>query len=141
MSKFKILIVDDSELILNTMKLILNNYVYKGMEVDLEFASSGYEAKSMFGKNERFDLLLLDIIMETKNAGFEVVDYIRNNMKDDDVRIFIVSGRTGGLPEEYIHLANGIDGIINKCEMEFSMIENVVKDSVEYYLNRVNESS
>lgn len=126
MSKFKILIVDDVEEIFLTLQLILRNLELREVKTVFEYACSGKEAIELLSEKEKFDLVFLDIVMESENAGFQVLDHIRNTLFDERTKICILSGKTGSLPEEYVHLINGFDNYISKCDMDYSQLQNMV---------------
>lgn len=72
MSK-KILIVDDDKDLVQTLEAALRHNGY-----EVAKAYSGAEGLSMLVK-EKPDLIILDVMMETDTAGFEIADQIRNS--------------------------------------------------------------
>lgn len=70
----KILIVDDEEDILTSMKMLVESMGYEA-----KTARSGNQALKLL-KQKHFDLLLLDVIMP-KMSGREVLENIRANPK------------------------------------------------------------
>jgi len=87
----KILIIEDEEIIYNLLQKKLSNEGY-----DVKIAKDGQEGSEML-KQERPDLILLDIIMPRK-SGFEVMEEVQNDETLKDVPIVIISN--SGQPVE-----------------------------------------
>lgn len=88
MSK-KILVVDDEQDILTSVKMLLDNDGYKVTAVD-----NGKEALQLLQK-EKFDLVLLDILMP-EMSGNEVAEEIRKNPKTKNQKIAFLTVVTLG---------------------------------------------
>jgi hypothetical protein len=50
----------------------------------------------------RHHRVLLDVIMETDVAGLELVEYIRNELRNETVRIILRTGQPGQAPERRV---------------------------------------
>lgn len=81
---FKLLIVDDLP---DNIKLLANVLSKEGF--DIEFATSGFEALECLNA-ERFDLILLDIMMPELN-GFETCQRIKENPDLADVPVIFLT--------------------------------------------------
>ena len=79
---FKLLIVDDEKQIHVMTKLVLADYVYKGMGLEFLSAFSGQEAKAVIKKTPDIACCLLDVVMETRDTGLEVARFIREDEKN-----------------------------------------------------------
>ncbi|MCZ0899424.1 response regulator, partial [Microcoleus sp. HI-ES] len=86
---WKILIVDDEIEIHNITKLALNDFKFEGKSITFISAYSGKEAKEIIQNNYDIALILLDVVMETEEAGLEVVKYIRDILNNQIVRIIL----------------------------------------------------
>ena len=75
-NKLAILLVEDNDLNQRLMKISLTRYHY-----NVTVAVNGLEGVQMF-KNQKFDLILMDIIMPVMD-GFEATKEIRNLEKKD----------------------------------------------------------
>ena len=75
--KYKLLVVDDENEIHVMTKLVLADYEYQGAGLEFLSAFSGKEAKVLIKKNPDIACCLLDVVMETKDAGLEVARFIR----------------------------------------------------------------
>lgn len=116
--KVKICIVDDDEMLCNSLKKILNNSGY-----DVETAHSGNEIINKI-KDEVFKLVILDIKLPDLN-GLEVYEKIKNI--NSDVGIIFISGQANDAnfndivkKNNYVYLHKPFDP-----ENLIKMIENI----------------
>ncbi len=126
MKQIDVLVVDDEEDVYLSTKLALQLLQYEGIDVNVKYSASASSAIEMIGEHT-FELIFLDIIMETVNAGYRVIDYINKNHTDDHISIFIRSGQPGNVPEEYLSMLNNIDGYISKTDCTMSKLHDIVK--------------
>ena len=61
--------------------------------------------------------MLLDVIMETDVAGLELVEYIRNEIKNETVRIILRTGQPGQAPERRVIVQYDINDYKAKTEL------------------------
>ena len=61
--------------------------------------------------------VLLDVIMETDVAGLELVEYIRNELKNETVRIILRTGQPGQAPERRVIVDYDINDYKAKTEL------------------------
>ena len=92
---WQVLIVDDEPDIHHATRLALSNIQYKSRPLELLNAYSGAEAARMLLANPRIALILLDVVMETEDAGLRLVHQIRNEMHNSLVRIVLRTGQPG----------------------------------------------
>ena len=102
----RILIVDDENLVRNTINLSLKHLGY-----NVEMASSGNEAIYKFKENEfKFDLVLIDMVMP--NISGEELFFTLKSL-DPNINALIISGHTSESTVKNI-LKNGGRGFIQK---------------------------
>jgi CheY-like chemotaxis protein len=80
----RILIVDDEKMITTFLSTAIDLE-----DVDISIANSGEDAINLL-KNKKIDIIILDIMMP-KIDGLTVCDFIRNELKNDDIKIIIMS--------------------------------------------------
>ncbi|OIO35173.1 MAG: hypothetical protein AUJ74_06940 [Candidatus Omnitrophica bacterium CG1_02_44_16] len=88
----KILIIDDDPDIVEGMKVVLESKQHQ-----ISVAPNGKEGLKKV-KEERPDLIILDVMMTTINEGFEVARDIKKHQKTKDIPILMVTAirdRTG----------------------------------------------
>ncbi len=85
--KIKILVVDDEPV---NRRVLENHLTFAGYQV--KEAGSGQEAINYFKKDERFDLVLLDIMMPGM-SGFEVCEFIRSKYLTSELPVLMLTAK------------------------------------------------
>ena len=116
-ASWKILIVDDEIEIHNITKLALKEFTFENKLIKFISAYSGKEAKEMIQAHPDIALILLDVVMETKEAGLEVVKYIRDILDNQIVRIILRTGQPGQVPEDVVIVSYDINDYKTKTEL------------------------
>ena len=114
---WKIIIIDDEAEIHNVTKLVLNDFTFDGKSLTFISAYSGEEAKGLIEKHPDTALILLDVVMETDDAGLEVVKYIRDVLGNLLVRIILRTGQPGQAPEDVVIINYDINDYKTKTEL------------------------
>ena len=96
---WNILIVDDDKGIHDITRLALSGCDVLGKGLNFLHAFSAQEAIQILKGNDQIALVLLDVVMETDQAGLDAVKVIREDLKRDDVRIVLRTGQPGHVPE------------------------------------------
>ncbi len=99
---WKIMIVDDEPTVHQVTQLALKDFVFDDKPFAFFSAYSSQEAKQLIAVNPDTALILLDVVMETNDAGLQVVHYIREELKNKRVRIILRTGQPGEAPEESV---------------------------------------
>lgn len=114
---WNILVVDDEEQIHSVTEFALGDYEYKGKKLRFQHAYTGKEAIEILQKDQNIALILLDVVMESNDAGLLVVDKIRNQLQNHFVRIILRTGQPGQAPEEDVIIKYDINDYKNKAEL------------------------
>ena len=117
MSKKKVMIVDDSEMILEMVKCILEDAGYDVVTRSSPFGTAA--AVSI----EKPDLLLLDVSMPAL-SGDKIVEVVRNNEKLKNTKVCLFSDRSE-IELNKIVSTCGADGYIQKTDDEERLISQV----------------
>ncbi|NEQ76794.1 MAG: hybrid sensor histidine kinase/response regulator [Okeania sp. SIO2C9] len=111
------MIVDDDLAVHQATKLALKNFVFDGKPILLLEAFSGLEAKQLILENPDLAFILLDVVMETNDAGLNVVRYIREELNNRRIQIILRTGQPGEAPEEYVIRHYEINDYRTKVEL------------------------
>lgn len=122
MIPWKILIVDDEEGIHGITRMIFRDYEFEKRPIELISAMSSSEAAIQLEKNPDIALILLDVVMETENAGLQLVETIRHQMDNKDVRIILRTGHPGYAPEAQVIIDYDINDYLSKAELSASRL-------------------
>ncbi|NEO56646.1 MAG: hybrid sensor histidine kinase/response regulator [Okeania sp. SIO3B5] len=114
---WKIMIVDDDLAVHQATKLALKNFVFDDKPLLVLEAFSASEAKQLISEHSDIAFILLDVVMETNDAGLNVVRYIREELNNKRIQIVLRTGQPGEAPEEYIIRNYEINDYRTKVEL------------------------
>ena len=100
--RWKIAVIDDDPAVHDGTRFALSDYRLNGQQLEMLSASSAVEGRELLFRHPDIAAVLLDVIMETDNAGLDLVHYIRNTLKNETVRIILRTGQPGQAPERRI---------------------------------------
>jgi signal transduction histidine kinase len=115
--EWKVLIVDDEPAIHQATAIALKGFTFEGKGLNILSAYSGKAAKQMMVEHPDIAFILLDVVMETNDAGLLVVHYIREELQNRQVRIILRTGQPGDAPEESVILKYDINDYKLKVEL------------------------
>src|ERR1700738_4679854 len=115
--KWKIAVIDDDHAVHEGTRFALSDYNLNGATLAILSAYSAAEARTVMRDNPDIAAVLLDVIMETDVAGLELVEYIRNEIKNETVRIILRTGQPGQAPERRVIVQYDINDYKAKTEL------------------------
>ncbi len=98
-SPWRILVVDDDEDVHETMRFSLQGMQIEGRGLQLLHANSAASALRLLSHEQDIAVVVLDVVMETEQAGLDVVARIRGELGLTHVRIVLHTGQPGRAPE------------------------------------------
>ncbi|KAF7764480.1 two-component system, NtrC family, C4-dicarboxylate transport sensor histidine kinase DctB [Pseudoalteromonas citrea] len=128
-----ILIVDDDESVHQLSTLVLRSYQFEQRALKLLHAYSKVEALTILQDCPDIALVLLDVIMETNEAGLECAQEIRQNLCNETVRIVLRTGQPGSIPEHELMLKYDINDYKTKTELTKERLYTVITASLRSY--------
>ncbi|MFT4766073.1 MAG: signal transduction histidine kinase [Oleispira sp.] len=114
--RIPVLVVDDDETVIQVTRLVLSRFRFDNRALELICAYSGAEAIEILSKRDDIAIVLLDVVMESDDSGFEVVSYIRKQLKNYITRILLRTGQPGLAPERQVIHDYDINDYIAKTE-------------------------
>jgi len=132
-SLWTILVVDDDESIHQVTKLALQSDLYDGRRIRILGARSGAEAREVLAREADIAVVLLDVVMESDDAGLRVVRFIREELLDRCVRIVLRTGQPGQAPERKVVTQYDINDYKEKGELTAQKLFTVVLSSLRAY--------
>lgn len=122
-----LLIVDDDEDVHRITRLALTGIRYDGLKIKFLSAHSGEEACRIMRETPDVALILLDVVMETDHAGLDVAEYVRNELRNDTVRIVLRTGQPGQAPEDEILDRYDIDDYREKTDLTAQKLRTLAR--------------
>lgn len=130
---WKILIVDDDDEVHIMTRLVLRDLVFAGRPLRLLSATSAKQAREVLQQEDDICLILLDVVMESDDAGLELVHYIRRDLDNNAVRIILRTGQAGHAPEQRVILEYDINDYKQKTELTAQKLITTVVASLRSY--------
>ena len=115
--KWKVLIVDDEEEVHNVTKMALRRFTFDGKDIEFISAYSASEGQKLLAENPDIAVILLDVVMEKEDSGLQMAYYIRNELKNQLVRIILRTGQPGQAPEHDVVVKYDINDYKEKTEL------------------------
>ncbi|EDN67933.1 Response Regulator Receiver Signal Transduction Histidine Kinase [Beggiatoa sp. PS] len=128
-----IVIIDDEEDVHQLTRFVLEDYVYQNKKLKFISAYSAEDAKALFKQYNDIAVILLDVVMETNDAGLKLVKYIRETLQNHFVRIILRTGQPGYAPEKQVILKYDINDYKNKTELTDQKLFTVMTASLRAY--------
>ena len=130
---WRILIVDDDADVHAVTRLALRNVSFKGRELELFSAYSGQEGFEMLRDIPDIALVLLDVVMETDDAGLLLAKRIRSDLGNEIVRVVLRTGQPGQAPEQRVIIEYDINDYKAKTELTTQKLFTTVIASLRAY--------
>lgn len=112
-----ILIVDDDPEVHAMTRLVMKKFAYRGRPVQFLSAYSAEEALEILRNDPGIAMILLDVVMETDDAGLRLVPRIRDELGNSQVRIILRTGQPGQAPEDDVIHGYDINDYKAKTEL------------------------
>ncbi|RRJ19454.1 response regulator [Rheinheimera mesophila] len=129
-----VLIVDDEAEIHQITLLALRDFSFMQHKLKFISAYSAAEARHILQHNHEIALILLDVVMETDDAGLVLVRYIREQLQNKLVRIILRTGQPGQAPEHRIVLDYDINDYRAKTELTVQRLTTSVVSALRSYI-------
>lgn len=130
---WKILVVDDEVGIHQVTRLLLGDFEYEGMGLELISAYSESEAKIQLEKHPDIAVVLLDVVMGNDESGLNLVKYIREQLKNRIIRIVLRTGQPGQAPEKTVIVNYDINDYKLKTELTADKIYVTMVSALRSY--------
>ena len=114
---WKVLIVDDDRDVAAMTILVLRDVEVEGRPLNLLSAYSAAEAKEILSEHPDIGLALIDVVMETPNAGLDLIRHIRQDMGNKLIRLVVRTGQPGHAPEQSVIIDYDISDYKEKTEL------------------------
>lgn len=130
---WNILIVDDDLDVHAVTRLALHKVTFKGRPLKFLSAYSRHEAYMVLRDTQDIALVLLDVVMETDDAGLGLARQIREDLNNQMVRVVLRTGQPGQAPEQSVVVEYDINDYKSKTELTSQKLFTTVVSSLRAY--------
>ena len=130
---WKVLIVDDEPEVHSVTRLALHDFTFDDRKLQFISAHSGQEACEILDQESDIALMLLDVVMETDDAGLRVVEYLRHQLGNAFMRVVLRTGHPGMAPERHVIRAFDINDYRAKTELTQDRMYSLVYTALSSY--------
>ena len=130
---WEILLVDNDLSMHTIIKENIDGSNVFGKKIKVLHAHNAQEAKQLIKENQDIALSFVDIAMETPNAGLELVNYIRYDLHNSDMRIVILDSNESPIPAGSIIEHYDINDYKNRTNIESQQIFLYVRTALKQY--------
>ncbi|MES2582798.1 MAG: DUF3369 domain-containing protein [Pseudomonadota bacterium] len=130
---WRVLVVDDEPDIHAVTRLALNSVSFKGRCIEIISAYTGAQGYALLSTEPDIALVLLDVVMETEDAGLRLARRIREELDNQLVRIVLRTGQPGQAPEQKVIVDFDINDYKAKTELTAQKLFTTVISSLRSY--------
>jgi c-di-GMP phosphodiesterase len=130
---WKLLIVDDDVEVHEATRFAIHNVRIAGRPLQLINARSAAEAAAFLTADPEIAVILLDVVMESPNAGLDLVQRIRHEFGLTDVRIILRTGQPGHAPELKVIRDYDINDYKTKAELTHTRLVTALIAAIRSY--------
>jgi len=128
-----VLVVDDDAEVHTITELALRGLTFLGRGITFHHAFSGEEARRVIAGLPDLALILLDVVMESDDAGLRFVEHVRGELGNAKVRIVLRTGQPGQAPEQDVILRYDINDYKAKTELTQQKLTTTVVTALRGY--------
>src|SRR5436190_2994961 len=115
--RWKIAVIDDDPAVHDGTRFALGDYRLNSEGLEILSAYSAIEGRELLRSHPDVAVVLLDVIMESDTAGLDLVEFIRQELKNETVRIILRTGQPGQAPERRVIVDYDINDYKAKTEL------------------------
>ena len=147
-----VLVVDDDPQVHQATRDNLRELSFEGRPFQCLSAHSAAEGAAMLAADPDIPVMLLDVVMETPDAGLRLVQQVRDHLGNRRVRIILCTGAPGEAPEHDVVLGYDVNDYKSKPELAgprlFTTLATAIRawsdlvtiDRLNADLSRLNDS-
>ncbi|UXH77826.1 putative bifunctional diguanylate cyclase/phosphodiesterase [Roseateles amylovorans] len=130
---WRVLIVDDDTDVHRATELAMQGLLVEGQPLLFLHAKSAAEARRQLAEQSDIAVVLLDVVMESEDAGLQLVRHIRDELQQRAVRIVLRTGQPGYAPEIETVQAYDINDYKTKSELTRTRLYTVLTAAIRSY--------
>ncbi|WP_411990916.1 DUF3369 domain-containing protein [Agarivorans sp. DSG3-1] len=133
LTPWKVLIVDDDSEMHTVTKLVLNNFSYQERKLTFIDAYNAAEAYELLSNHADVAIALVDVVMESDDAGLLLIDDIRQRLNNHEIRLILRTGQPGLAPIRDVIRRYDVSDYKNKTELSDVNLDTLMCASLRAY--------
>lgn len=130
---WRILLVDDDPDVHLATEFALKNVRIMGRPLEFLHAQSACAARSLLLHEDRIAVAFIDVVMESNDAGLQLVTHIRDELGLSDMRIILRTGQPGYAPENVAIRDYDINDYKTKSELTSNRLYATLTAAIRSY--------
>jgi putative nucleotidyltransferase with HDIG domain len=112
---------------------VLSSFRFEHRPIEFLCAYSAEQARQMLREQPEIAVMLLDVVMETDQAGLELVEYVRKELRNHFIRIVLRTGQPGHAPEHEVIANYDINDYKEKTELTAQKLSTTLYSALRAY--------
>lgn len=137
---WKVVVIDDDKMEHAITNVVLKNKKYNGIKIDFIEGYSAEQAYDIMRNNDDVAVIIIDVVMETHNSGLEVVQYIRDELRNSSVRIIIRTGHVGDVVQLEAIREYDVNDYREKSTLTAENLNATVTKALTDYARLINDT-
>lgn len=133
LSPWKVMIIDDDDGVHSSTRFALERVRVDGRAVEIIDVYSADEARQYMRTHQDIALALVDVVMESERAGLDFVQWVREEQKNQAIRLVLRTGQPGQAPERHVVVNYDIDDYKTKSELTSQKLFTLLHSSLRSY--------
>ena len=130
---WKVLLADDDPIFHKIGHAKLDGVEFDGHQIET-FNSDDYKSSCLFlQENPDTALVVLDIHMDEASTGFKIIDFVRNDLNNSELRILLYTGDSNIESEESMLDSYAVSGYLSKTDPAPEQLLTKVKLALRSY--------
>ncbi|MBL8243421.1 MAG: DUF3369 domain-containing protein, partial [Rhodanobacteraceae bacterium] len=130
---WNVLIVDDEPAVHEVTRLVLGSFRFEDRPLKFHHAYSATEARALLRAVPDIGVMLLDVVMESDQAGLDLVKFVRGELNNHFVRIVLRTGQPGQAPEHEVITNYDINDYKDKTELTAQKLRTMMYATLRAY--------
>lgn len=130
---WKVLVVDDEPDIHAVTRMSLRDFEFDGRGITFLNAHSARDAREIVEREKDIAVALIDVVMETEEAGLHLVEHIRHKCDNWMTRLIIRTGQPGMAPERMVIHKYDIDNYKEKTDLTSQKLYTTMRAAIKSY--------
>lgn len=114
---WRLLVVDDDPTVHDVTRIVLSDFEFEGRRLAILDAYSAAEARELLRHRPWPAAMLLDVVMESDDAGLKLVEEVREMQGNNLTRIVLRTGQPGQAPERSVVVRYDLNDYKSKTEL------------------------